>query len=93
MRILWFTWKDKKHPFAGGAETVDEKMARKLVKDGHTLIMITGGYPNCKRNEKIDGYTIIRVGNQFTVYFEAYKYYIQNLKGWADLIIEEVKSN
>lgn len=92
MRILWFTWKDKKHPFAGGAESVDEKIAKKLVQEGHTLIMISGGYPNCKRKETVDGYTSIRVGNEYTVYFEAYKYYVQNLIGWADIIIEEVNT-
>ncbi len=92
MRILWFTWKDKTHPFAGGAEKVDEVLATQLVQDGHTLVMITSGYPNGKHKEKINGYEVIRVGNQYTVYFEASQYYKKHLRGWADLIIEEVNT-
>lgn len=92
MQILWFTWKDIKHPFAGGAEAVDQKLAKKLVSEGHTLIMLTGGYPGCKEKEELDGYTVIRVGNQFTVYFEAFRYYRKYLKEWADIIIEEINT-
>jgi len=35
MKILWFTWKDRKHPLAGGAETFNEEIAKRLAKDGH----------------------------------------------------------
>lgn len=30
MNILWFTWKDLSHPFAGGAERVNEELAKRL---------------------------------------------------------------
>ena len=38
MKILWLTWKDRKNPLAGGAEVVNEELAKRLVKDGHEVI-------------------------------------------------------
>ena len=37
MRILWLTWKDKKNPLAGGAEVVNEELAKRLADDGHEV--------------------------------------------------------
>ncbi|RKY81760.1 glycosyltransferase family 1 protein, partial [candidate division KSB1 bacterium] len=44
MNLLWLTWKDRKHPLAGGAELVNEKLAKRLVQDGHRVIFLVGGY-------------------------------------------------
>ncbi|PIP86245.1 hypothetical protein COW82_03105, partial [Candidatus Campbellbacteria bacterium CG22_combo_CG10-13_8_21_14_all_43_18] len=92
MKILWFSWKDITHPEAGGAEFLGDKISSELVKDGHEVIHIVSGYKHCKKQEKNNGYTIIRVGNKFTVYWEAFRYYQTNLKGWADRIIEEINT-
>lgn len=92
MKILWFTWKDVKNPYAGGAEIVNEELAKRLVKDGHEIIFLVRGFPGGKEEEMVDGYKVIRMGNYHTVYWEAYKYYKKNLKGWADLVIEEVNT-
>ncbi len=50
------------------------------------------GFPGSKKEEIADGYKIVRVGNRFSVYFETYKYYQKHLRGWADLIIEEINT-
>lgn len=92
MKILWFTWKDVKNPYAGGAEIVNEELAKRLVKDGHEIIFLVRGFPGGKKEEMVNGYKVIRMGNYHTVYWEAYKYYKKNLKGWADLVIEEVNT-
>lgn len=92
MKILWFTWKDRKNPYAGGAEVVNEELAKRLVKDGHEVTFIVRGHPGEKEDEFIDGYRVIRVGNWKSVYWEAYKYYKKNLVGWADLVIDEVNT-
>jgi len=89
-KILWFTWKDKKNPLAGGAEIVNEELAKRLVQDGNQVKLIVGGYTGAEAREVIDGYEIIRVGGRWTVYWQAYKYYQQNLKGWADLVIDKI---
>ncbi|EKD42909.1 MAG: glycosyl transferase, group 1 [uncultured bacterium] len=92
MKILWFKWKDTKHPRAGGAEIVGHELAKRLAKDGHEVIFITSKFENSLSEETIDGYKIIRVGNRFSVYWLAFRYYKKNLKGWADLVIDEVNT-
>jgi len=86
------TWRDRTHPQAGGAELINEEIAKRLARDGHEVIILVAGYPNCKPNEIRDGYKIIRFGNRYTVYWRAYQYYKKNLIGWADLVIDEMNT-
>jgi glycosyltransferase involved in cell wall biosynthesis len=128
MKILWLTWKDRKNPLAGGAEIVNEELAKRLVQNGHEVIFLVGGFPchsreggnpekstlPCHSGEsrnpensmplchsgesrnpvpvEKDGFKIIRLGNRWTVYWQAYKYYKKNLIGWADLVIDEINT-
>lgn len=92
MKILWMTWKDMKNPYAGGAEVVNEQLAKRLVRDGHEVVFLVRGFGNAPKEEIVDGYKIIRLGNFHTVYWEAYKYYKKHLQGWADLVIEEINT-
>lgn len=89
MKILWFTWKDLKNPLAGGAERVNEELAKRFVQNGDEVIFLTAGFAGAKNEEIVDGYKIIRLGNRWTVYWQVYRYYINNLQGWADLAIDE----
>jgi glycosyltransferase involved in cell wall biosynthesis len=91
-KILWFTWKDKKNPLAGGAEIVNEELAKRLVQNGYEVKLIVGGYKDSTPKEIIDGYEVIRVGGRWTVYWQAYKYYKKNLQGWADSVIDEINT-
>ena len=92
MRILWFTWKDIRNPLAGGAEVVNEELAKKLATDGHEVVFLVGGFVNGEHEEIRDGFKIIRVGGRFSVYWHAYRYYKHHLVGWADLVIDEVNT-
>lgn len=92
MNILWLCNKDRNHPRAGGAELVNEELAKRLVKDGHGVIFLVAGFENCQKEEIIDGYKVIRLGNRWSVYWQAYRYYKNNLIGWADLVIDEVNT-
>lgn len=92
MRILWFTWKDRRNPDAGGAEVINEEMAKRLVKNGHKVTFIVAGFSGGKPEELINGFRIIRVGNRWSVYLKAYQYYIKHLKNHSDLIIEEINT-
>ena len=93
MNILWFTWKDLSHPFAGGAERVNEELAKRLAKDGHRVLFLTSSFPKAKEKETKDGYEIIRLGNRYTVYWKAYQYYKKNLsqEKW-DIVIDEMNT-
>ncbi len=92
MRLLWFTWKDIKHPNAGGAEIVNHELAKRLVKNGHRVTMVVAGWKKALKEEKIDGYIVIRVGSRWTVYWKAYKYYKKHLKRKFDMVIDEINT-
>jgi len=91
-RILWLTWKDKKHPQAGGAEIVNEELAKRLVDDGYEVKFIVGGWSGAVQKESIDGYEVIRLGGRWTSYVKAFIYYKKYLQGWADLVIDEINT-
>jgi len=92
MKILVLNWKDLKNPKAGGAEVVNEELAKRLARDGHEIIFLVGGFNGGQKEETIDGYKIIRLGNRWMVYWQAYRYYKKNLIGWLDLVIDEVNT-
>ena len=91
-KIIWMTWKDLKHPEAGGAESVNEESAKRLVKNGYQVIFLVGAFAGCQKEEIIDGYKVIRMGSRYTVHLRAMIYYLRNLRGWADLVIDEINA-
>src|SRR5271168_2000313 len=92
MKILWFTWKDKKNPLAGGAEIVGHELARRLVKDGHEVIFLVPGFEGSNAEEMCEGFKIIRLGNRWSVYWKAFRYYKNHLNDWPDIIIDEYQA-
>lgn len=92
MKILWMTWKDREHPLAGGAEVVNEELAKRLVRDGHEVTFLVGGFEGGAQETTRDGFRIIRVGGRVSVYWHAYRYYKKHLQGWADRVIDEVNT-
>lgn len=92
MKILWLTWKDLKHPLAGGAEVVNEELAKRLAADGHEVTFVVGGFRGASAEEIVNGYKVVRLGNRYSVYWLAYRYYKRHLRGWADLVIDEVNT-
>jgi glycosyltransferase involved in cell wall biosynthesis len=87
MRILIFTWRDIKHPLAGGSELYFHEFAKRWVSWGHEVIWISGGWKNCGEEEVIDGIKIMRVGGEKSLYFLAPLKYI-SLKNKPDVIID-----
>jgi glycosyltransferase involved in cell wall biosynthesis len=93
MNIAWLTWKDHKHPEAGGAEVVARELTKRLLADGHNVTMLTCGYGNAPKREMLDGVEVIRVGsNRYTHPFQAFAYYIRHMRGKYQLLIEEVNA-
>lgn len=95
MTILILNWKDIKHPHAGGAEVLTHELAKRIVANGHKVIMFVCKFKGGKKKEVIDGISIVRDGKrdlrslQNSVHFKAYKYYKKNLEGKIDLVIDE----
>jgi glycosyltransferase involved in cell wall biosynthesis len=89
VRIVWFSWKDRGHPLAGGAEVVADQLATRLAKAGHQVTLITAGFPGAQLELSRGGYRIIRVGGRYTSYWQAWRYYHDHLRGATDLVIDE----
>lgn len=96
MKILILNWRDVSNPSAGGAEILTHEMAKRWVKWGHKVTQFSSEFPNCLRNEEIDGVKIIRRGKPDTrslfssVHFLAFWNYIAIFKGKYDFVIDEV---
>ena len=61
-------WRDLKHPDAGGAEVVCERLARSLAGRGYEVVVLTSAVRGEGHQEKVDGYSVVRRGGRFTVY-------------------------
>ncbi len=92
MNILWLSWKDKSHPRFGGAEVVNEELAKRLARDGHRVTFIVARFPGAKVEEDRDGFKIIRVGGRYSVYWHAYRLYKKEFKNRVDLVIDEMNT-
>jgi len=93
MNIIWFSWKDRWHPEAGGAETVSGEIMDRLARDGNNVYLITSSYPGANDQETKNGVNIIRGGNRYTVYVKAFlnhKRLFSDLK--IDLVIDEMNT-
>ena len=92
MHIIWFNWKDRRNPLAGGAELVTEELAQRLVQDGHTVTLVVAGFHGAPASEVVRGVQIVRVGSRYSVNWKAYRYYVRNLRDTADLVIDEMNT-
>ena len=88
LRILVFNWRDTKHIWAGGAESYIHELSKRWVSDGHEVTIFCGNDGKSTRNETIDGVNIIRRGGFYTVYFWAVFYYVFNLSGNFDVVVD-----
>lgn len=90
MNILWMSWKDKSHPWYGGAEVVNEELAKRLVRDGHKVTFIVARFPGTKAEEDRDGFHIVRIGNRYSMYWHTFWLYHRRFRKWPDLVIDEM---
>ncbi len=71
---------------------MNEELAKRLVKDGHEVIFLVGDFKGALKEEFINGYKVVRLGGRFSVYWHVFKYYQNNLRNWADLVIDEINT-
>ena len=62
MKILWLAHRDPLNPKAGGAERIIYEVGKRLVKNGHEVILLSGGWENSKKKDTLEGIHIIRFG-------------------------------
>lgn len=92
MNILWLSWKDETHPLAGGAEFVSNELRKRLVNDGHNVVLLTARANGQNEQDTMNGVRVYRTGNRYTVYKNAKHLYMKNHAGWADLVIDEMNT-
>jgi glycosyltransferase involved in cell wall biosynthesis len=89
LRILWFNWRDIKHPDAGGAEIFTHEIMRRLVKNyNYNMTLFAAQIPSGITHERIDGIDIIRDGGMYTVYNKARDYYKKYNDNY-DFVVDE----
>lgn len=90
MNILILSWRGPGHPNAGGAEISTHEHAKGWVKAGHKVTLFTSYFKGARREEKIDGVTIIREGRQFLeVQWRAFRWFLFAKHPKFDLVVDE----
>ena len=91
MKILLLNWIDHQNPQAGGAEIHLQNVFGRLVKKGHSVTLVTSGWPGCKSRAMVDGIEIHRVGSRYTLSALLPIYYRKNLRhDEFDLVLEDL---
>lgn len=83
-------WRDVSHPMAGGAEVFTHEVAKRWVKWGHDVTLLTSRPAGTREREEVDGVNLIRHGGRFKVYPYAMKVYMQDFRGNVDVVIDEI---
>jgi glycosyltransferase involved in cell wall biosynthesis len=90
MNILLLSWRDPKHPLAGGAEQVIHEHAKGWVEAGHNVTLFSSFSKDNKVEEVIDGVRIVRKGTQILgVHLQALIWYIFVTEENYDLVIDQ----
>jgi glycosyltransferase involved in cell wall biosynthesis len=93
LKVLWFNWRCWLNPEMGGAEVFTREVAKRWVKRGHEVTLFTSEFPNCKREEVLDGVRVVRSGGRFSVYWRAKKYYRERFsKEGYDVVVDEINT-
>ncbi len=89
MNILVLSWRDIRHPLAGGAEQVMHEHIKGWVQGGHTATVFSSRFVGCLPEETIDGIRLIHKGDQYIgVKILAFLYYLKNQSRF-DLVVDE----
>ncbi len=89
MRILVFSWRDPKHPLAGGAEQLMHEHMKGWIKAGHEVTLFSSKMKGLSRKEMLDGVRIVRQGYQYWgVQLAALFYWLENCKNF-DFVVDQ----
>lgn len=90
MRILVFSWRDPKHPLAGGAEQVMHEHMKGWVRGGHSVTLFVSRFKGSSKEETLNGVRIIRSGHQYHlgVQLTGILYYLKH-KNDYDFVVDQ----
>ena len=87
MKILWLAHRDPLNPRAGGAERIIYEVAIRLIENGHQVLVLAGGWKNCKKEEYFNKIHIIRFGRRMGPHIALP---VHLLKNQYDIIIADL---
>lgn len=89
MNILVFSWRDPKHPLAGGAERSMHEHMKGWAKAGNNVTLFASKINSRPNTEMIDGIKVIRRGYQYLgVQVAGFFYYLTN-KSKYDFVVDQ----
>ena len=89
MNIIWVNHRDPHHPQAGGAEVHLREVARRLVKKGCNVTLLSERFPGSQEEEIIDGFKVVRRGGRFGVHLKA-PLLVRRMAKDADIVIDDI---
>jgi glycosyltransferase involved in cell wall biosynthesis len=91
IRVLIFNWRDTKNPAAGGAENFTYQVMRRFVQAGHEVDQVSAGFEGCEPRDDQAGIQVHRVGDKWSVYREAKRFYRRSSSKY-DVVIDEINT-
>jgi len=90
-KICVVSYRDMKHPEAGGAEVIIQEVFGRLADQGHEVVLLTGAFPGGSATDRIGNLEIHRTGNQYDFNFVAPHYFKKHLapRGF-DVVAEDI---
>lgn len=88
LRILVFSWKDLRHPWAGGSEVNLHEQAKRWLEWGHQVTMFTSRPRGSKFHDNIDGVEVYRAGWRVGTFLFAPLAYLLFLRRKADVVLD-----
>lgn len=89
MKILAFSWRDPKHPLAGGAEQVVHEHMKGWIEKGHEVTLFSSKIKDQPREETLNSIKIVRGGYEYLgVQVAAFFYWLKNKKNF-DLVVDQ----
>lgn len=90
MNILLLSWRDLKHPNAGGAEQVTFEHAKGWVAGGHNVWWFSSSFDGYKTKETFENITFVRRGRQtLGVHILAFFWYVFGKHPRFDLVVDQ----
>ncbi len=92
MKVLIMNWRDATNPSAGGAELVTHEIARRWVRWGNEVRLITSKYPSAISEENIGGLIVTRIGGKYSVYAATAYRFLKEYSRSYDVIVDQINS-
>lgn len=91
LRILVLSWRDPRHPAAGGSEVYLAEVGRSWAAWGHEITWFSAAAEGLPSEEHRDGIRFVRRGGRFTVYREAKRFWREHNTGY-DLVLDVINT-